>query len=82
MTAPYINRAFDVMVLASGASKATAIDKALQGTASASECPIRLISPATGRMVWMLDAPAAGMDADEGDDADLDAEGTDEDGRD
>ena len=81
MTAPYINRAFDVMVLASGAGKAQAIDRALQGTASASECPIRLISPVTGRMVWMLDAQAAGMDAEDGHE-DSGPEETDESGRD
>lgn len=70
LTAPYLNMSYEVMVLAAGAGKADAINHALAGTASASDCPIRLISPKSGRMVWLMDAQAAGMDADESGDED------------
>lgn len=76
MTASYINRAFEVLVLANGKGKAPAVQTALEGLASPTDCPIRLIEPAGGRMVWLLDAEAAGMDADE--DAADDGAGDDE----
>lgn len=65
MTASYINRAFEVLVLANGKGKAPAVRAALEGLASPTECPIRLIEPASGRLVWLLDAEAAGMDMDD-----------------
>lgn len=61
MSAPYLNKAFDVLVLVSGGAKASAVESALFARGSATECPIRLVSPASGRMLWLMDAEAAGM---------------------
>lgn len=72
MTAPYINTAFEVVAMVSGASKAGMVDQALSGMGGPARArlPIQLIQPASGRFLWMMDAAAAGMedsgDADEG----------------
>ncbi len=63
MTAPYMNRAFEVLVLAAGKEKAGIIQDALEGEPG--RLPIQLIGPASGRFVWLLDAESAGMNEDE-----------------
>lgn len=65
MTAPYINRAFEVMVLVAGKDKAPAIRQALEAMDDPIDCPIRLIAPLSGRMTWLMDVAAAGMDDDD-----------------
>jgi 6-phosphogluconolactonase len=62
MTAPYINRAFEVAAMVSGASKAAMVGEALAGMGAAARLPIQLVQPASGRFLWMMDAAAAGMD--------------------
>jgi 6-phosphogluconolactonase len=65
LTAPFINRASEVMVLVSGASKASTLTQVLEGARDPERLPIQLIEPASGKMTWLLDVAAAGMSADE-----------------
>ena len=68
LTAGYINRAFEVVVLVAGRSKAKMAAKVLEGMAGHPEFPIQQISPISGRMLWLMDAEAAGMDMEEDND--------------
>jgi 6-phosphogluconolactonase len=82
MTVAYLNRAFDTLVLVSGASKAEMVNEVLVGMGQPARYPIQRIQPASGRLVWMMDAPAAGMDAeedfaDESESGERDEEGSD-----
>jgi 6-phosphogluconolactonase len=61
LTAPFINRAKEVLVLVSGASKAKRLAEVLEGPRDPQRLPIQLINPAPGRIVWLVDAAAAGM---------------------
>ena len=62
MTAPFINRARQVMLLVTGANKAARVAEVLEADIDAPpRYPVQLISPAGGRLVWLLDAAAAGM---------------------
>lgn len=79
MTAPYLNRAFEVVTMVSGAAKAAMVEQALAGMGGPARLPIQLIQPEGGRFVWMMDAAAAGMeDLGEADDVTDEAD-TDED---
>lgn len=62
MTAPFINRAWQVMVLVTGAGKAERLRQVLEEKPDPNQTPIRLIDPEIGKMVWVMDAAAAGMD--------------------
>lgn len=59
MTAPFINRAKEVIVLLAGAGKAERLNEVLYGLRDPERLPIQLIQPASRNMVWMLDAEAA-----------------------
>lgn len=61
LTAPFINRARDVIVLVSGASKASRLQEVLEGPPEPRRLPVQLIQPTGGRLTWLVDAPAAGM---------------------
>ncbi len=61
LTAPFINRAAGGLILASGSSKARRIHEALEGPMDPMCLPIQLIKPTPGKLVWILDAEAAGM---------------------
>ena len=65
LTAPFINRAREVIFLVSGASKAARLAEVLEGPRDPRRLPSQLIQPAEGRVVWLVDAPAAGMTGDE-----------------
>ena len=65
LTAPFINRAREVLVLVAGASKAARLAEVLEGPRDPQRLPIQLINPEQGRLVWRVDAAAAGM-TDEG----------------
>jgi 6-phosphogluconolactonase len=65
LTAPFINRAREVLVLVSGASKAERLAEVLEGPRDPQRLPIQLIHPTDGRIVWLVDAPAAGMTEDQ-----------------
>jgi 6-phosphogluconolactonase len=63
MTAPYINQAREIMVLMAGADKAQRLREVLEGPDEPGRLPIQLIKPARpdGKIVWIIDAAAAGM---------------------
>ena len=61
LTAPFINRSRDVIVLVAGANKAKTLAAVLEGPRDPQRLPIQLIRPASGRMTWLIDAAAAGM---------------------
>jgi len=60
MTAPFINRAAAVMFLVSGADKAQRVAEVISGPRDPDRLPSQLISPTSGRLIWLLDAAAAG----------------------
>lgn len=61
MTAPFINRAATVLFLVAGADKAKKVAEVLEGPADPERLPSQLIRPEPGKLVWLLDAQAAGM---------------------
>jgi 6-phosphogluconolactonase len=65
LTAPFINRCRDVVVLVTGAKKAARVSEVLEGPRDPERLPIQLIDPASGRYTWMMDTAAAGMAGDE-----------------
>lgn len=62
MSAPFINRAQEVVVLVAGKDKAARLTEVLEGPEDPQRLPIQMINPASGKMTWLLDAFAAGMD--------------------
>ena len=58
-TAPFINRSKEVVVLLAGGGKADRLKEVLEGPRDPDRLPIQLISPASGRMIWMLDKDVA-----------------------
>jgi 6-phosphogluconolactonase len=62
MTAPFINRAAEVIVLVEGAAKAVRVAEVLEGPRDPQRLPIQLIDPNPGRLLWITDRAAAGMD--------------------
>jgi 6-phosphogluconolactonase len=61
MTAPYINQAREVLVLLAGADKAARLAEVFEGPEVPDRLPIQLIKPTHGKIVWIMDAAAAGM---------------------
>jgi 6-phosphogluconolactonase len=61
LTAPFINRCRDVLVLVTGAKKAARVAEVLEGPRDPDRLPIQLIDPMSGRYTWMMDTAAAGM---------------------
>ena len=57
LTAPFINRASEVIVMMAGLSKAPALKEVLDGPTDARRLPIQLIHP-VGQMVWIVDTAA------------------------
>jgi len=69
MTAPFINKAAEVMILVAGADKEARLHEVLEGPQKPEDFPIQMIQPESGRLIWLLDSAAAGMweeDEDEG----------------
>jgi 6-phosphogluconolactonase len=63
LTPPFLNRAGCVIVLVYGAAKAGRVADVLEGERDPLRLPIQLIDPVPpGRLIWLLDAAAAGMD--------------------
>ena len=62
MTAAFINRARQVMVLVVGAGKAERVRAVLEGERHPDQMPIQMIDPENGTLVWLMDAAAASMD--------------------
>ena len=63
MTAPFADRSGHVAALITGANKAAVLAEALEGEGDPRRLPIRLVSPGPYRLTYLLDAAAAGMDA-------------------
>jgi 6-phosphogluconolactonase len=63
MTAPFINRAQNVIILVTGANKAQRVSEVLEGPRNPQRLPVQLVAPSSGRLTWLLDAAAAGMRA-------------------
>ena len=61
MTAPFINKAKQIMVLVTGTTKAVTLRNVLEGPRDPQKYPIQLIEPESDRMTWLIDAAAAGM---------------------
>jgi len=59
LTVPILNEAEAVMFLVSGSAKAEAVRKALEGPTDDRQVPASFIRPRTGRLIWLLDRPAA-----------------------
>ncbi|HZL36529.1 MAG TPA: 6-phosphogluconolactonase [Tepidisphaeraceae bacterium] len=65
MTAPFINRAGQVMILVSGEEKSQRLREVLEGPREPDRLPIQMIQPASGKLTWLIDTAAAGMHAGE-----------------
>lgn len=61
MTAPFLNRARQIVVMAAGAEKAQRVQEVLEGPSDPQRLPIQLITPSSGKMTWLLDVAAAQM---------------------
>lgn len=61
MTAPFINRARQIILLVTGAEKAACLREVLEGPSEPERLPIQLIAPPAGKMTWIIDAAAAAM---------------------
>lgn len=61
LTAPFINRAEQVIILVTGANKAETLKRVLEDPPDPKRFPVQLISPLSGRLTWLIDAAAAGM---------------------
>jgi 6-phosphogluconolactonase len=61
MSAPFLNKSRQVLILVNGQGKAARIAEVLEGPPLPDDLPIQRIAPASGRLVWIMDAAAAGM---------------------
>jgi 6-phosphogluconolactonase len=61
MTAPFINRSPQVVVMVAGANKAETVRQVLEEDEDPQRYPIQLIRPVSGKLIWLMDAAAAGM---------------------
>jgi 6-phosphogluconolactonase len=59
LTPPIINNALEVIFLVSGADKAEALRGVLEGPFDPDRLPAQLIAPRDGRLIWLMDTPAA-----------------------
>ncbi len=60
-TLPVINAAAVVCFVVSGANKQDAVRAALEGERDPSRYPVQAVAPEDGRLLWMIDQPAAGQ---------------------
>jgi 6-phosphogluconolactonase len=65
MSAPFLNRAREVILTVTGANKAKRLAEVLEGPRDADRLPVQLIQPASGKLTWLVDAAAAGMGGDD-----------------
>lgn len=63
LTAPFLNRSREIFVMVAGAGKARAVTQVFEGPREPQKFPIQLIQPESGKITWLLDIAAAGMDA-------------------
>ena len=60
LTPPTINAAREVQFLAAGAEKADIVRAILRDPKDPNELPAQIVAPEDGRLIWLLDAAAAG----------------------
>ena len=63
MTAPFINRARDVIITVTGANKAIRLAEVLEGPRDPERLPVQLVQPTSGKLTWLVDTAVAGMGA-------------------
>jgi len=64
MTAPFVNKAKQVMVILGGADKKDRVKEVIDGPYEPTRLPIQLIDPAAtgkGELIWLMDKAAAGQ---------------------
>lgn len=61
LTPVFLNRSAEVIVMVAGANKAARVEQALLGGPDPQQLPIQLIAPQSGKMTWVMDVAAAGM---------------------
>ena len=61
LTAPVVNRASSVVFLTFGANIAKALYEVLEGEPNADIYPSQIIQPASGKLHWFVDEPAAAL---------------------
>jgi 6-phosphogluconolactonase len=61
LSAPFLNRSKEVLILVTGAAKAGVLKEVLEGAPDPQRLPIQLIDPPAGVVTWLVDAAAAGM---------------------
>ena len=61
MTAPLLNNAACVILLASGKDKALVVKAVLEGRCEPQQLPAQLIRPEAGKSIWLLDFAAASL---------------------
>jgi 6-phosphogluconolactonase len=61
MTAPVMNNSARIMFLISGANKAAAVKRVLEGNDNPDQVPAHLVAPKDGVVIWMMDKAAAGQ---------------------
>jgi 6-phosphogluconolactonase len=61
MTAPFVNKSRNIIVMLAGADKAERLKEVLEGPRDPQRLPIQLIQPESGKMTWLIDTAAAGM---------------------
>ena len=59
VTAPLVNQAHTVAFLAAGSAKAAILHQVLYGAYDPQRIPAQLISPSSGRLLWLVDRAAA-----------------------
>lgn len=59
LTLPILNNAAAVMFLVSGGDKAGVLKEVLEGKQPGELYPSKLVRPSNGKLIWMLDQPAA-----------------------
>jgi 6-phosphogluconolactonase len=61
MTPPLLNNAACVIFLVSGEDKALPLKAVLEGPHEPAQLPAQLIRPSHGRLLWLIDRPAASL---------------------
>ncbi len=64
LTTAALNRSHEVLLLVTGAGKAERVTQVLEEQGDPTDMPVRMISPASGKLIWLMDAAAAGMGID------------------
>jgi 6-phosphogluconolactonase len=60
LTAPFLNRSREVLVMVEGAGKAARVQEVLEGPQDPDRLPIQVIAP-RDKYFWLMDVAAAGM---------------------